>query len=258
MAQLYAEGAISKQQRDESVADATAAGAGAAEARAGLAGATEGLAAARSQLRAATASQAQARAGVDAANVPLANATVVAPFDGVIVATFVDPGAVVGAGSPVVAIEDAHALEVDVAVPDDRAAALAPGLPVAVRVDAADADVTGHVRAVVPSQNAALRSATVKIDVPAAPALQPGMYARVSFATRSRAGWTAPLAALVTRGGQSGVFVVRDGRASFAPVDAGDVGASRVELRGYRGGVARVAVTETQRLDDGSAVTVAR
>jgi multidrug resistance efflux pump len=49
---------------------------------------------------------------------------------------FVESGAVVAPGSPVVAVQNARDLEVDVAVPDDALARLSAGAPIAVRVDA--------------------------------------------------------------------------------------------------------------------------
>jgi hypothetical protein len=65
------------------------------------------------------------------------------------------------------------------------------------------------------------------------------------------------VSALVTRAGQSGVFEVRDGTASFVPLQAGAVMASSVELIGYDGRAAHVVIAGLQRVDDGSRVTVA-
>lgn len=257
MATLFAQGAISRQQNDEAQANLAAAQAGVAQAQAGLDGARSGYQAALAQSQAASDMAAQARAGVSAAGVPLREATLTAPFAGTVTAKFVDPGAVVGPGSPVVAVQDTHELELDVAVPDEDLAGLAPGMPVSVRVDAAGgASVPARVRAIVPSQNPALRSATVKIALASGARLLPGMFARVMLPSAAHEGWAVPLAALVTRAGQSGVFVVREGTASFVPVQSGTVGAKLVEIRGLEGSGVRVAVTNLQRLTEGAAVTV--
>lgn len=259
MATLYAQGAISQQQRDQAQADAADARAAVAQAQAGVAGARHNLAAAQAHSRAASESAIGAQAGVAAANIPLRNATLTAPFDGTIVNKFVEPGAVVAPGSPVVTVQSARDLEVDVAVPDDVAATLAPGAAIDVRVEAAgNGSIPARIRAIVASQNSALRSSTLKIAVPARPRLQPGMYARVSIVTHTHSGWVAPLSALVTRAGQSGVFAVRDGLATFVPLQTGIVEARDVELLGIDGRGMQVAVSGLERLDDGSRVTVTR
>ena len=259
MASLYAQGAISHQQNDETQADLSAAQAGLAQAKAGLSGARNGFEAARAQTQAAADAAAQARAGIAVASVPLRDATLTAPFDGTITSKFVDPGAVVAAGSPVVALQNTTDLELDVAVPDDDVAGLVPGAPLAVRVDAIGGKlVPARVRAVVPSENPALRSATVKIALAGRSGLLPGMYARVSIEGGAHRGWGVPLAALVNRAGQSGVFVVRDGAASFVPVQSGAVGPKLVEVDGLTGASTVVAVSNLERLSDGTPVTVAQ
>ncbi|HVA38517.1 MAG TPA: efflux RND transporter periplasmic adaptor subunit [Candidatus Dormibacteraeota bacterium] len=257
MSALYAAGAISKQQEDETQANLAAARAGVTQAKAGVAGATNTYQAATAQASAASDSAAQARAGVTAASVPLRDATLTAPFSGVITSKFVDPGAVVGPGSPVVALQNTHDLELDVAVPEDDVAGLAPGQGLSVRVDAVGGKgVPGHVRAIVPSENPALRSATVKIAVDDRPSLMPGMFARVSFSGGAHEGMAVPLGALVTRAGQSGIFVVRDGTATFVPVQTGTITGSMVEVRGVEDRNASVAVSNLQRLTEGASVTV--
>jgi multidrug efflux pump subunit AcrA (membrane-fusion protein) len=259
MTSLYAQGAISQQQRDQEEADAAEARASVAQADAGVAGARHNLAAARAHSRAAAESAIGAQAGVAAANVPVRDATLTAPFDGTIVNKFIEPGAFVAPGSPVVTVQNSRHLEVDVAVPDDVAATLVPGAAIAVGVQAAGSTpIPAHIRAIVASQNPALRSATLKIAMPDRAGLQPGMFARVSIVAHTHSGWVAPLAALVTRAGQSGVFTVRDGIATFVPVQTGTVGATTVELLGIDGRATQVAVSGLERLDDGSRVAVAR
>ncbi|MHB8148093.1 MAG: efflux RND transporter periplasmic adaptor subunit [Vulcanimicrobiaceae bacterium] len=242
MSQLYAQGAISKQQQDETQASLSAARAGVSEAQAAL-GAAAGM-------------TAQAQAGVAAASVPLQNATITAPFSGVVTTKFVEPGTVVGPGSPVATVQDTRDLELDVAVPEDDAASLVPGAPVIVRVDAlGGATIPARVRAVVPSENAALRSATVRIAVASRAGLLPGMFARVSVSGAAHTGVSVPFAAMVTRAGQSGVFAVASNEATFVPVQTGIVNGTAVEVRGLHAGT-RVAVTNIAQLTDHAHVTV--
>lgn len=242
MSSLYAQGAISKQQQDETQASLAAARAGVAQAQAGLG--------------AAASMTAQAQAGVTAASVPLQNATITAPFSGVVTSKFVEPGSVVGPGSPVATVQDTRDLELDVAVPEDNAASLVPGASVAVHVDAlGGAQVPATVRAVVPSDNAALRSATVRVAVAPRAGLLPGMFARVSVSGSAHSGVSVPFAAMVTRAGQSGVFAIASGQATFMPVQPGIVNGTSVEVSGLRAGT-RVAVTNIAQLTDQARVTV--
>jgi multidrug efflux pump subunit AcrA (membrane-fusion protein) len=259
MERLFAQGAISRQQLDQTRGDLAGARAAVAQAQAAVAGAGHSLDAALAQAQAAGQSALGARAGVAAAAAPLRDTTVSAPFAGIVVEKFVEAGAVVAPGSPVVALQDSHDLEVDVAVPDDALAGLVPGTPLAVRIDAAGgAPVPARIRAVVPSQNAALRSATLKIAIAERRGLEPGMFARVSLPGAAHRGWIVPLDALVTRAGQSGVFAVRDGRASFVPVSTGTVGADDVELLDFHNAPMEVVVGGLERIDDGTRVAIAR
>lgn len=257
MAALYAAGAISKQQQDETQANLAAARAAVSQAQAGLVGANDGYRAAIAEATAAAEVAAQARAGIAAASVPLRDATLTAPFDGVVTDKFTDPGAVAGPGSPVVALQNTHELELDVAVPEDDVASLIPGQPLPVRIDALGGrTVLAHVRAIVPLENSALRSASVKIAIGDRPGLMPGMFARASLHGAAHQGMAVPLAALVTRGGQSGVFVVHDKTATFIPVQSGAISGNLVEVRGLEDRNAQVAVSNLQRLTEGASVAV--
>jgi multidrug efflux pump subunit AcrA (membrane-fusion protein) len=242
MAALAADGDISRQQNDE--------------AQSALAQAQSALVQARAGVVAAAGAQAQAAANVAAARVPLAQSTVVAPFAGLVTGRAVEPGAVVGSGSPVVTIEDERALELDVAVPEQLAAALRPGAAIPVRVDAlGGAAFTGTVRAVVPASDPALRSVTLKVALAARDGLVTGMFARVVLDGATRRTTVVPLAALVNRAGQDGVFTVRDGRAEFVPVRAGSVHGDEVEIADPGAPVAFVAVGGVERLTDGVPVS---
>jgi RND family efflux transporter MFP subunit len=246
MSVLYNEGAISRQDYDQTQANLQAA-------RAGMQQAVAGSSAAQAAADAAI-------AGATAASVPVTNTSIRAPFSGVVTGRMLDVGAVVGPGTPVVALENDNALELDVALPNDAGAAVYPGEIVAVRVDAlGSATLAGKIRAASPSENPALRSTMLRIAIaqPRAGRLQPGMYARVSIPV-SATGLAVPRNALVTRAGQSGVFTVYGGHAHFVPVDAGTTygGLVRVDGAGFRG--ARIAVSNLERLTDGATVTVVR
>lgn len=245
MERLYAQGAISQQRLNEVQANLAAAQAGVAQAQAGI--------------QAASSMGSQAQAGVDVAAVPLQNASIVAPFSGVITQKFVQPGAVVGPGSPVAALEDPARLEIDVAVPDRDAASLTLGSRVRVSVDSAhNAMFFGHVQAIVPSRNPALRSAMVKIAVPSASGLISGMFARVQILGASHRVVAVPFAAIATRADQTGVFLVSGSAARFVPVRTGSIHGDLITIRRnvHLPIGARVAISGVARLTDGASVQV--
>lgn len=245
MSALYRQGAISAQQNDEAQAD--------------LASARAVLSQARAEIGSAVGSQGAADAAVAAASVPLGEALIRAPFDGVVLSRAVDPGTVVGAGSPIATIEDTNRLELDVAVPEEAVPAVRDGMPVRVRIDALGGKaLSAHVRAVIASGDPMLRSATVKIDLVPTNGLLAGMFARVSLSGPTHRAAAVPVAALVERAGQRGVFAVKDSRAVFIPVQTGMTENGWLELQNLPGDVHDVAVDGVAELSDDEAVAIAR
>ncbi len=243
MNMLYREGAISAEQQDQTQAELAAA-----------------RAAVRQYVSSASAAQAsagQARKGVGTAAVPVQQATVVAPFSGVVTQKMVAAGAVVSAGTPLLQLQSIHDLEVDVAVPERDAARVGPHTAVSVHVDAlGGARIPAWVRAVVPSENAALRAVMLKVAVSSRPGLLPGMFARVSIPGSAKTEWAAPMQAIANRAGQTGVFVVSSNTARFIPITTGATNGRYVTVTGIAGSATRVATSGLELLADGLRVNV--
>lgn len=240
---LYNEGAISAEQHDQTRAD--------------LAAAHAAVSQYASSAAAALASAAQARSGVDAVAVPVREATVVAPFSGMVTQKMVAPGAVVAPGTPLLQLQSVHDLEADVAVPERDAATIGTHTAVSVRVDAlGGARIPAWIRAVVPAENAALRSVTLKVAIASRPGLLPGMFARVSLRGAAKTAWAVPVRAIVDRAGQTGVFVVARESARFIPVSTGETNGRYVAVTGVAGRETRVAISNLELLADGSRVHV--
>ncbi|HET9029138.1 MAG TPA: efflux RND transporter periplasmic adaptor subunit [Candidatus Aquilonibacter sp.] len=240
-AALYQTGDVSRQHYDETQSSLQTARAAVVQAQASIA--------------AAQGAAAQSAGAVAAAAVPLQDSVIVAPFAGVITQKLADTGAVVNPGSPVVALEDDASLEAEVAVPESLAATLHPGSPVMLHVDAIDADVRGSVRAIIPSQNDALHTATLRTTVAPHAGLIRGMFARLRVDGNEERRVAVPWQAVVTRAGQAGVFTVDGDRVRFVPVDTGASEHGWIAVSGVRPGT-RVAVTGLERLDDGTAVAM--
>ncbi|NBB82564.1 MAG: efflux RND transporter periplasmic adaptor subunit [Alphaproteobacteria bacterium] len=111
--------------------------------------------------RVAEARRDRAEVALRLAEADLADATIIAPFDGAVGDRSAHVGEYLRIGSPIVTLINDTDLEVEAAVPTDRVSALAPGTPVTLTLD----DGSRHdavVRAVVPREDPATRTRTVR------------------------------------------------------------------------------------------------
>jgi RND family efflux transporter MFP subunit len=187
-----------------------------------------------------------------------AETSVAAPFDGVVVRHFVDAGAEVNPGEPLVAIRSSGGgAEIVVAIPESDAARAAHARPWYQVGDGPWREarlerLEGMTDYATRTRTAHLRPAGAE-----AAALEPGAFARVRFTaaagtsttthgtgrdtestTRSdnvpargpAASYMVPASSLVRRGGLTGVFVVREGRARLRWVRLGRADGSDVEV----------------------------
>jgi len=137
-------------------------------------------------LQAAEASLRQARAQGAVQGNQAGYARLMADGAGVVVAVEAEVGQVVAAGTPVVRVARDGARDVVFAVPEDRLSAVRPGLVAQVRLWAAAQAVegnglTGTVREVAASADAATRTYQVKLSLPAGTAVPLGATAYVSL-----------------------------------------------------------------------------
>jgi RND family efflux transporter MFP subunit len=142
---------------------------------------------AETRLSAVRAQLAEKRSQVEKLRQSNADAEIRAPFDGIVAARYVDPGANVTPATPIVRLISAGDLFVRFAVPEEKARALAVGI--AVRVSAGDdrASLRGSIEKVAPEIDAASRMVIVeaRLDKPGAggPVLS-GEMAHVSIEER--------------------------------------------------------------------------
>ncbi len=200
---------------------------------------------ARMQFEQAQGAVEQARGAVAAAQSVARESRVVAPFSGRVAARLVEVGDLAALGRPLAMIESREGRRLVVGVPETvaQAAALKPGDPLAVSLDAQPAlgEITGRVAEVSPGPDPVTHTYTVKIDLPLAPgtAVAAGAAGRAYLPVGRREAVLVPREALVESGGLT-LVVVRDadGRAQSRVVTLGDTAADgRVEiLSGLSGG----------------------
>jgi RND family efflux transporter MFP subunit len=168
-------------------------------------------------------------AAVAASEQVQAGARVRAPFAGTVTRRLVEPGADVVPGQPLLELYSASGEEIAVALPESRAAGLA-----AMRFEIQTQDAGPWTPARVTRSEGALdpasRTRTVYLRPAEIGALGPGAFVRVRLFTAPSARIVVPTASLVTRGGLTGLYVVRDGRARLRWVRPGDVSGDGAEI----------------------------
>ncbi len=203
----------------------------------------------------------QAEGAVATAGSYRASAQIPSPFDGQVVDRLIEVGDMAAPGRPLLRVEDASSLRLHVSLAETQAAVAQPGDSVEVTVPSLPGRAwTGTVAEVVPAVDPATRTQLVKIDLPQDAALRSGLFARARFAVGTRQALAVPAGALVRRGGLTGVFVARDGRAAFRLVEIADAsevraGAAIEVLSGLQGGE-QVILAPPATLTEGARVQV--
>jgi RND family efflux transporter MFP subunit len=207
MRALYADSAAPKAQLDEAEA---------------------GLARAEAGVRAARAASSQ----VDAVR---AYADVRAPFDGTVVKRFVDPGAFVAPGAPLVSVQDASRLRLSVSVAPLEARGVRSGDRLAARVE--DRPASAVVEGVVPAAGGAIYTVNALIDNGGGQFLAGGS-GTLLLPQATHDGILLPADALVREGDLTGVYVRgAAGASELRWLQVGRVVSGRVEvLSGLRAG----------------------
>ena len=244
MQELWNKTSISNQEFDESSAKLKAAQAAYEMARGR-----------RAQL---DAQAARVQQDIRATEVARSYAEITSPFAGVVIAKSVDPGTLAVPGAPLLTIEREGAYRLEASVEESRAASIRVGQPVSVTLDGVARTLEAHVSEIVPAVDAASRSYTVKIDLPAVPALRSGAFGRASFSLGSRSPLTIPASAVTERGQLQSVVVAENGVAHTRLITTGQKNNDRVEvLSGLTAGET-VIFPVPPSLADGAAVEVRR
>ena len=211
----------------------------------------------KSRIAEAEARVARAEANLNLARIDLEEATIRAPYDGVVTLRHSEVGAYLKAGESVVTLVADGELEIEADVPADRVTALAPGTPVEVRLGGEHRRVA--VRAVVPEENPLTRTRAVRLtprfEIEGRTfAANQSVIVEVPIGAATEA-VTVHKDAILNRQGGTLVFRVTDGAAKPTPVKLGDaVGGRYVVLEGLEPDDV-VVVRGNERLRPGQAVS---
>ncbi len=175
---------------------------------------------------------AQRRVEPEMARQELANARILAPFDGAVVERLVGTGDYVSSGDGVARIVRDDPVRLQMEVGELEAMAVAVGQQVRAWLEGAKGPVTGTVSRIAPVIDGRSRTLSLEVDLPnQVGELRPGSFARADIVVDPLARTLViPLAALATFAGVDKVFVIEDGHAVERRVVVGRREAERVEI----------------------------
>ncbi len=209
---------------------------------------------ARARLGMAEASLAQARQN-------LADATVTAPYDGIVTGRFVDEGTMIQvatSNTPVVEVAKLDTVEVIAQVAAVHLSRLRPETRVTVAVEGVPAPVEATLGVINDKVDARTRSVEIRLHLPNPDlAIKPGLFAKLTLHPSPRRAAVLERAAVLGPAGDSYVYVAWDNVASRRAVKVRDVDSALVEvLSGLKPGEAALAGPALAELKDGTPVII--
>ena len=165
----------------------------------------------------------------------LRDSTILAPFSGIIVKRFVNPGEYITTMPPTVlfVIMNIDKVRTEVGLPEVHLARVAIGNPVEITVDTyPDARFSGKVSTINPLVDPVSRAFTVKVEIPnGSHRLKAGMFARVKLYPRiHKNSLIVPFKSVVRTGGETAVYVLNGNCVSLRPVTVGITDEREVEV----------------------------
>ena len=234
--------------------------------------------AAASRVKIAQAALAQAKADLSFVEAQLQNTVIRAPFAGVVVKKMAEVGESVAPIPPgvnlstssgaIVALADLATLEVEADVAEANVAKIGGGQPAEVTVEAIpDRRYKAVLRQVIPTADRTKATVMVKVTIlDKDKDLKPEMSAKVTFlepekkdakpAAEAGSVVLVPKEAVASRGGQSVVFLVREGKLVEKPVVLGTERRGQVIVKDGLAGGETLVVSPADGLKNGAAVRV--
>lgn len=195
-----------------------------------------------------------ARALLERARSQLAEMTLAAPVDGMIIRRDGEIGELIQPADPVFWMSCCGALRITAEIDEEDIRRVRAGQKVLVRADAfPDRVFEGRVAEITPKGDPVARSFRVRIALPTETSLMIGMTADTNIVVAERANALLVPATAVSDGK---LWLVRDGLAVRQEVDIGVAGDNRVEIRGGIGADDLVVIQPNERLREGRRVTI--
>ena len=250
---LYMQGAVSKQQRDDS--------------ETALKNATVNLEAAKDNLNILTgngqgkglaaAQASQARSAVNAASVQVENSVIRSPIDGEVSACNVKAGELTSSAMTAYTVINSGDLTAEINVPAEVQAVLKPGMALKLKAGISEEkELDGVVSTISPAADSKTGFYNVKITLQNKDgAVKPGSFARVVVPVLSKNGiFTVPGGAIVAENGIEYLFEVRDGTVVKKIVQTGVSTETATEVQGELNEGDRIILEGQNFLSEGEKV----
>lgn len=210
--------------------------------------AQQGVARAESRLK-------QAQEGAKASATMSDYTKIVAPIAGIVASKPADLGASVFPGQPLLTIEDDSNYQLELALPEARAAQIKPGAVVQVTLDAVGSSLTARIAEIVPTADPLSRTFVAKINL-TQKGLKSGMFGRGAVQLAATVTTlTVPKKALQERGALTSLWVVdKDNSVRLRIVKIGRQQGDRVEILAGLSEGERVVSAGTEKLSDGAKI----
>ncbi len=164
------------------------------------------------------------------AMVNLSYATIVSPFSGVVVDKLANEGDMAAPGRPLLTLYEQGRLWLEANVPEDQMRTIHLHGFMRVRIDAAQREIQGPVAEIVPSADPTSRTEIVRVRLPGAQDLVPGMFGRLMIPAAPETVVAIPDSAVIRAGQLTLVDVVRDGAVERRAVQLGHLVNHRFEV----------------------------
>lgn len=183
------------------------------------------------------------------------DATVKAPFSGVVAAKFTEVGQMISPGTPVVQLIDQANLKLTVQVPEESIRFIEVGAVAPVMIDALGITVEAKVMSIGSKASGSSRTFPVEVRFRGEDGIRPGMFARAEIEAGAIQSIVLPRVALLPDAGRNVVFVANDKVAQKTIVSLLGQNGDKVAVSGLTEGTV-VVTTGNQLLSNGAALTV--
>lgn len=213
---------------------------------------------ARLQLQLANEALAAAEAELARARSERQYVRILSPIDGLVVTRHQRAGDMAAPGVPLLTVESDAILLFETHMPESTIGAIRIGDAVQVRIDALGKRLQGEVLRRVASGDPTTRRFEVKVQLPEAEGLLPGMFGRARFTVGTREAVVVPAAAVVERGGLRGVYVVgENAHVRFRWLRTEDASGQGLVVSAGLDPGERIVLAPPQQMREGDLVTAA-
>jgi RND family efflux transporter MFP subunit len=174
---------------------------------------------------------AERRAELEIARQKLADSAIKAPFDGIVQTRFVNTGAYLKEGDPIVALVQVDPLRLRLEVPEPQAARIRLGQEVRFSITGEDTERKTAISRISPALDKESRMLGVEADVTNDGTLHPGTFAQAHIVVQSQAeALVIPPQAIRVFAGLPKVFVVEKNKVAEKEITTGARGSDWVEV----------------------------